>query len=280
MTILDFDLRTPDSAYAFILSLLKVDGESFTTDYLVNCERNYEKFWQKHAERISTVDVNSIRIYAFHVCGSLDNCQSIKQNGLQNLQILLSTDSIINRVFKKNGLSFKIQDKVMVYQGREYNVDYESYRNRHFLSDTDELLKSISYRLYYDYCVNGFMCNDNVFSYGTDIHERPEFICDLVKMFPALSKMEFEWKQQMTSYRVDFFAYVKQLHRFNFDLDNYRDPPYEEWYDLDDNSRILKWMLSHAIDRAFDDLGTEYLYIANSLSIPPEQIVQYAIIAY
>lgn len=276
--ILDFDLRTANSAYNFVLSILKTNSESFIKDYLINCERDFETLWRKHCNEISTIDVKQIRIFAFHVCGSLDNCQTIQQIGLQNLQIMLSSDSLMYRVFESHGLTFNIKDKIMIYQGQEYNVDYELYRNHHFLNDTDEHIQSIACRIYCDFCVNGFMCNDNIFTYGTNIHKRPEFICDLVRMFPELSRMEDEWERNMISYRVDFYAYFEQLHRFNFELDNYREPPYDEWHNLDDNTKVLKWMLSHAIDRSFNELGETYLYVKDNYSIPPEQIVNYTII--
>lgn len=269
---MDFDLRTPNSAYSFVLNLLGMKGEDFISEYFIECERDYEKFWKKHAKRLTNVDASRIRIHAFHVTGSLDDCQSIKKQGLQNLQVVLSSNTDMNRIFQAYGLQFDIADKIMIFDGHEYNVDYSNYRGRFALNDDDSNIKAIAHRLYYDFCVNGFMCNDNVFSYGTDIHQRPEFISDLVKLFPILSKMDYEWRQRAVSYKVNFFAYLDQVQRFNFDLDEYRDPPYEHWYDLDDNDKVIKWMLSHAIDRAYDELGMTFLYILDDITIPPEQI--------
>lgn len=60
-----------------------------------------------------------------------------------------------------------------------------------------------------------------------------------------------------TAYRVDFFVYIDQIHWFNFDLDNFRDPPYGEWLDLDDDMKIKKRIIAHAIDRAYNDLKSE-----------------------
>ena len=116
------------------------------------------------------------------------------------------------------------------------------------------------------------MCNDDFRSYGFDVCIRPEFILDLVNMFPELSELDLEWRRCSTSYKVNFFAYLDQLERYNFDLDEYRDPPYARWDDLDDNDKAIKWMIGRAIDRAFDELGDTYLYVRSNFYIPAEQI--------
>lgn len=42
--------------------------------------------------------------------------------------------------------------------------------------------------------------------------------------------------------------------------------------ELDDEMKLKKWMLSHAIDRANNDLGMQFLYIRDDVIIPPTQI--------
>lgn len=132
----------------------------------------------------------------------------------------------------------------------------------------------MAHRLFYDYCVNGFLMNDNIYRYGTDIHCRPEFILDLVKLFPNLRDMECEWLNSYKSYRIDFIAYINQIERFTFSLDEYRDPPFEDWDEMSDEQKLKKWMLSYALDRAFDEmLGEEFLYVRSNISIPPNRII-------
>lgn len=67
---------------------------------------------------------------------------------------------------------------------------------------------------------------------------------------------------------------MDQVHRFNFELDEDRDPPYEGWTELNDELKLKKWMLSHAIDRAVNRLGEQFLYVRDDVSIPPNQIVE------
>lgn len=90
-------------------------------------------------------------------------------------------------------------------------------------------------------------------------------------------KVEQFWETKAESYKIDFYATVDQIHRFNFDLDEWRDPPYEGWDELDDSMKIKKWMLSHAIDRSNDMLGSEIaIYIKDDVIIPPDQLLAYS----
>lgn len=269
---MDFDLRTTDSAYSFVLDTLGITGEQFIDEYIIACDRDYERLWEKYYRQLKHIDASKIRVWAFHITGSLDHCQSIMHEGLRNLHHALSSGSKMADVFQKYGLEFDVGNKVMYFNGIAYDVDYQKYRNRCNLYGKDELLSRIAHRLCKDFCVNGFMCNDDFRSYGFDICIRPEFILDLVNMFPELSELDLEWRRCSTSYKVNFFAYLDQLERYNFDLDEYRDPPYARWDDLDDNDKAIKWMIGRAIDRAFDELGDTYLYVRSNFYIPAEQI--------
>ncbi len=271
-----FDLRTCDSAYRFVLGFMRMTPDEFITERTIECENDFEKFWRHNIQRIQNVDISHLRIMAFHVLGSLDGCEEIKKNGLRNLQMVLTDDTMLSRLLRDRGIYFDIIERRLYAGSEEYDIDYEHYRGRHFLTGKEETLDRISYRVFYDYCVNGFLVNDNVLNYGTRIHERPEFLMSLGELLPEAQKVERYWETHADSYRVDFFVTKDQVHRFNFELDEFRDPPYEDWIDLDDDMKIKKWMLSHAIDRAYDDLNELYLYIKDDFIVPPNQIVSYS----
>ena len=270
---MNFDLRTCDAAYYFILEFMNMTPDEYLTELVIECENDFEKFWRRNIERIKETNIRDLRIMAFHVVSALDECKEIKSNGLMNLQMVLSGNTVFNRLLKKSGIAFNIRDKILECGGIIYDIDYEKYHNSNFLSERDNKLSNIAHRVYYDFCVNGFLANDDVFNYGTDIHERPEFLMTLAGLFPQASKLENYWRNKSQSYKIDFWVTVDQVHRFNFELDEDRDPPYEGWADLNDELKLKKWMLSHAIDRAFNRLGEQFLYVRDDVSIPPNQIV-------
>ena len=270
---MEFDLRTSEAAYYFVLHFMGMTPDEFITEYTLNCDNDFEMFWDRNEERIASVDIPDLRIMAFHVVGSLDNCREIKENGLMNLQEVLTRDTILKKLLDKSGIVFDISERIVSCNGQTYDIDYDHYRHKHFLHGIDEKLDHVAHRVFYDYCVNGFLLNDDVFNYGTGIHERPEFLMTLGELFPQAQRIEAYWKSKAKSYRIDFYATVEQVHRFNFALDEYRDPPYEGWTELNDEMKLKKWMLSHAIDRAYDGLSEQFLYIKDECIIPPNQIV-------
>lgn len=237
---MDFDLRTCDEAYYFVLDFMCMTPDEYITELIINCNNDFEAFWSRNIERIKSVDISGLRLMAFHVVGSLDGYREIKEKGLMNLQAVLSEKTTLKKLLERAGVTFDIPNKLVSCKGNSYDIDYEKYRNHHFLTGLDEKLDRVAHRVYYDFCVNGFMANDNVYNYGTNIHERPEFLMTLGEVFPQAQKVESFWRSKAKSYRVDFFATVDQVHRFNFELDEYRDPPYEDWDELDDEMKLKK----------------------------------------
>lgn len=80
--------------------------------------------------------------------------------------------------------------------------------------------------------------NDNIYYYGTDIHKRPELLMTSAELFPQVRRLENFWREKSKSYRIDFFVTTDQAHRFSFELDEYRGPPYEGWDELDDDLKL------------------------------------------
>ena len=185
---------------------------------------------------------------------------------------VLKRDTVISRTLTNYGIIFDIENRILNCNGKKYDINYEKYHGRHFLSGLDEKLDRIAHRVYYDYCVNGFLLNDDVLNYGTSIHGRPEFFVTLVELSSEAEKLDEYWRNHSKSFVVNFYATVEQVHRFNFELDEWRAPPYDDWNELDDEMKLKKWMLSHAIDRANNGLSMQSLFVRDDVIILPTQI--------
>lgn len=83
---------------------------------------------------------------------------------------------MLNRVLRDNGVIIDVKSKKLYYNGNLFDIDYEKYRGRYDLNEQEQNIEGVAHRIYYDFCVDGFMVSDDVFNYGTDIHKRPEFI--------------------------------------------------------------------------------------------------------
>lgn len=271
---MDYDLRTCDSARRFVLDFMDMTHDEDISKLHITCDDEFEEFWERNIDKIKQVDISNLRIIAFHVLGSLDECKSIKSEGLMNLQEVLTRNTILKRLLNKIGIQFDIPHKLVIYKGKEYDIDYENYNNSSCLVGIYKKLNYVAHRVFYDFSVNGFLLSDNVFNYGTNIDERPEFLMTLGLLFPEARKLESYWRKKSKSYKINFYASINQVERFNFQLDRLKDPPYAGWENLNDEMKIKKWMLSHAIERGFTGLSYDrVLYIKNDVIIPPDQIL-------
>jgi len=88
-------------AYKFLLDFLGIAGEDFIMDYIMECNKDFETFWRKHFDRLESVDISSLCIMAFHITATQDECTEIKENGLKNLQKVLSEDTQLKSFFSK-----------------------------------------------------------------------------------------------------------------------------------------------------------------------------------
>lgn len=269
-----FDIRTADAAYEFVLALTGMNRLEFIMEYQVECEGNFEEFWDRNFDRIDAVDISDLKIIGFHVVSSLDDCAEIKQNGLWNLQRVLTEDTMLRRVLEQHGLTFDVANSKMVYKGQTWDIEYEKYNGRYDLTDEEELIDWIANRIYYDYCVNGFLFCEDVTRYGTQIHERPEFIIKLVELFPDLGEMESWWKENGTPYEVVFYATPEQMMGGFFGISEQEDDEPRYWYEPTDEQKIKKKLLSLAIEGINGELDQLYLLIKDELSLPPEQIIE------
>lgn len=268
-----FDIRTPEAAANSVYALTEMTAHEFINEYVLESNRDFEEFWDRNADRIDTVDITDLKIIGFHVVSSLDDCAEIKANGLWNLQRVLTEDTMLKRVLEQHGLTFDVPNSKMHYTGQTWDIEYEKYKGRYDLTDEEELIEWISHRIYYDYCVNGFLCCDDVTTYGTEIEKRPEFILKLVNMFPDLEEMEDWWKETGVPYEVVFYALPEQVMREFFGLPEEDDDMPRYWYELSDEQLIKKKLLSLAVEGMYGELDKQYLYIKDDLCLSPEQIL-------
>ena len=49
----------------------------------MNSGNDFEVFWERNIDRIAKVNVHDIKVMAFHVLGSLDQCEEIKKKWIK-----------------------------------------------------------------------------------------------------------------------------------------------------------------------------------------------------
>ena len=102
-----FDLRTSEAARDFVLEFLGITKTDLAMTFALECEGDVDTLidvlWKKYFDMIDVIDINNLKIMAFHITASLDNCAEVRENGLINLQKVLSEDTILRRILNKYG---------------------------------------------------------------------------------------------------------------------------------------------------------------------------------
>ena len=268
MEIIDYNITTSNDAYDFVLKVLRMTGEQLVMEYFVECNKDLDLFWERNYERLIDFNINNVRFFAFHITSNFDNCQELLQDGIRNLQDVLSHNTEMTRLLNERGVQFDIRRRLLIVDGIEYNIDYDYYVHNRARTLFDKRLESIAHRVCYDFCVDGFMANDNIRDYGVDLCKRPEFIYTLAQFVPKVEELEAYWIAMSKAYKVKFYATYEQINNITFDVDRYYYKNKEEQF-----MQVKKWMLINAIDKAFDPVGEIYLYIKDDMFIPATQIL-------
>ncbi len=267
---IDFDITTSDTAYSFLLNTLGFYAGDLIMEYHVECGGDLDLFWECNKHRLDNVNIHDVHFIAFHVTASLDDCNEIRRDGLRDLQYVLSHNTMLARLLQRCDIHFDIGNRKMRIGEAEHDIDYDYFREHDLLDRIDENIESVAHRVFCDCCIDGFFYNDRVEDYGTDIHERPEFMDKLVALSRKAKKLDLWWREKSAPYKVVFYATAEQIHKFTFDLDKNYEP-----YSEEEQECIKRWMMIAAVDRAFNPCGEKYIYIRDGVHIPPEQIIRY-----
>lgn len=54
---MNYDLRTCDSAYYFLLNFMDMTPDEYITELVIECENNFERFLERNIDRISSIDI-------------------------------------------------------------------------------------------------------------------------------------------------------------------------------------------------------------------------------
>ena len=265
-----FDLTTIYHAREWLKNNLGLSFKELLSEY-TNCS-DTDSFVEKHYESLNDLDMNLQQFAAFHVTTNSNQCNEIRTTGICNLQRVLGNSSELSRFLYDHGFNFDIEQRKMMHNGKVYDINYNNYKSKDNLSFIEEKLRSIARKICSDFQVTSFLFSRNIFSYGTNIDERPEFLQTLSSFCSPVDFLGDSWRNQRTGYVI---KYLSMFHQFSYNT--FYNTMEEYLHDSQSNWIILKkWMLSHAFDCCFSNLYSDiYAYMKPSCVIKPEQITEY-----
>ena len=268
-----FDIRTPDTAFAFVQEFLNITDSELINEYVIQCNSDFDQFWSRWENYILSIGIDDLKYTVIHVTSNWDKCLEIKTNGIKNLQYVLSEQTEFRAMLLEYGIWFDVKNKILHHGDQTIDIDYQKYRGKCGHSSFEEKIERIAHKVYYDYQVNGFFAHYDVRRYGSHIHLRPEFLYNIGRLLPEMQKIEQTWADKSKGYIITFRCDFEQFAWFTF---------YDEesvYYDDLLNKQVLKrWMLSHAINRCFDSAdgyAEIFAYMGPKTVIRPEQIIDF-----
>lgn len=268
-----YDITNPDAAYNWLYSVLDMKQGDLIEDYIFKCGNDFEIFFENHIEEIKRIDINELELVAVHVTSNDDDCSSIKKYGLRNLKIVLTENTELKRFLLGEQIEFDVDNKKMVVHGIEYELDYQKYLDMKDKTAREKDLESIARKLYYDFQVNGFFFNRDIFDYGTGIHKHPEFLLTLSGFGIETKDIDYKWSKMNQGYVIKYKSHVADFEYYTF-----YEGGVEEYLNDAQNDRIKlrHWLISHAIDGCFSNLASEvFAYMKPNIVITPDRILEY-----
>ncbi|WP_411677857.1 hypothetical protein [Caproicibacter sp.] len=268
-----FNISSPNEAFDCLLDFLGLSGSDYIHEYYIECDADNNRFLEKHSDKLEAMDLEDVAFLVLHVTSNYDQCKNIKEHGVKNLQEVLSEDTPLNNFLMVHGLTFDVQAKRMIWNDLEYNIDYDSYRDKSYnLSKIEKNIKEIGRKIYFDNQINGFFYTQDAKKYGTNIHLYPEFLFTISNLAPELSHIKDEWSAKCQGYLLYMLVNFNQLAWYSFAC-------YTDKYDFDDDkldnwSQLKNWMWSLAIDVANSNISLDkYAYMKQNTVINPDQIM-------
>lgn len=198
MDKLIIDLTSYSSTKGTFMDFFEIDS-----DYLIN-----EFFWGREKKK-GTVEefkkyagitgdlfgTREVFLSSLHVTTNSDSCESIRKHGLLDLQQSLIKDTHLSRFFKDNGIEIRPDHAELIHNGETYKL------NPHTRGGI--LSEHVSFKLYQDHPVWGFVSNNDVLNYGGNVKRRPEFIENVAKFINNLELVD-QWEKLTTTYILKY----------------------------------------------------------------------------
>lgn len=264
-----YDITTPDAAYNWIYDSLQINQGMLLESYLLKCNRDIDLFCDMYAKQIEKMDIGNLEIVAFQVTSNSDKCESVKKYGIRNLQWVLSNDTEMNKLLKKYGISFNLEQKLMYIDGKKYNIAYNKYKGKFLIGEEDEL-GSIAHKVFYDFQINAFLFCKDIAEYSVNCRT-PEFLFTLAQLSRKTKLIEDIWAEQNDTYVVKYKAKIKDYAWFTF----YNNE--EVFYDdqIKDYQCLKNKLVELAIDGMYGELPEDvFAYMNQNTTILPKNILE------
>ncbi len=235
---------------------------------------NYVDFCEYLNIDFDGLDISNIYLKVIHISTNNNQCNDVKKIGLLNLQDTINSENELSIYIKSKGINIDIENETIQYRNHLYNkLDYLDKSTDYSINF--EEVKDTFRKLYKDYQINGFICNEKPVEYGGNIRYRPEILNNL-SLMTHNNSIEQDWVSKCNNmcYSIEFKAHVYDFIWFNYQGDFKSN---EEYMD-NRNFYIKKWLINSALSVIssslfYDSLPEIYAYLNFNHKVLPNDIL-------
>jgi hypothetical protein len=266
-----FDLTTFEGTIQSLGKYLNIT-EREISKYTANNKDNYDsddfiELFQITDEQLLS---SELIMSSLHVTTNNDECSSIKNYGLINLQQAILLNTSLNKYLQNHGIQIDLAKKQVHYKGEIYDIA-KDYRG---LSGRDPA-EWVSFKLFEDYQINSFFSSENVLNYGGNVNESPEFLYNLAQLLKD-GKIQYDWVNDKNKkcYIIKFEAPLRNINNFYHRI--YTENLEETEINLMNRKWIIEKSLSIINDGVFYGRQTDEIYceLKPNVSVPFSNIMK------
>ncbi|MGG3662953.1 hypothetical protein [Bacillus gobiensis] len=272
-----FDMTDYNSNLKSLIEFLDLNEEKISDFVLKNTDviEFLEAFNIKNEKLLE----KDIELVSLHSTTSIDNCQSIKEKGIINLQDAVSQETPLKVYLENKDIQINIDNKYILFKSNKLDISKKT--ESFYLRDKDEFKNRVIQKFYDDFQINGFLSHENVLTYGGYTRNRPEILFDLAR-FLKDEKIELDWvkdknnkhhiikfKQPLNYYRYFTFEAEYEDSDYGITKDNLEYLPNEVI-----EAKVKKWVIQKSIYILRYGIYELYSYVHPQVKIEPKDIIE------
>lgn len=219
-----------------------------------------------------------IELVSLHSTTSIDNCSSIKEKGISNLQDAVTQETPLKAYLDLQDIQINVVEKYILYKGNK--LDISEKKQGYVLSDEDENRNRVIHKLYVDFQINGFLSHENALTYEGNTRDRPEILYDLA-MYLKNKRIADDWiKDESKQHFIIKFKQPLHYYRyFTFHAD-FEDSPYGITKDNLEylphevlEVKVKKWLINESINIIRNGTHELCSFVNPKVKIEPKDII-------
>lgn len=275
-----YDITSYNSTKKSLADLLNLE-ERKIEEFILLKSTNLIEFLEAFDITDEKLLEKEIELVSIHNTTTNDECLSLKEKGIINLQAAVIENTPLKRYLSKKDIHINLKDKFILYKGNKFDISEKNVPKRfYFLSEEETYKNDVIRKFFDDFQVNGFLCHENILTYGGYTRYRPEILLDLGHYLQD-SSIETDWvnDKDNKSYVIRYKQPLHYYRYFTFPAD-YVNADYGLTIDMFDiltkdeiKVMAIKWLINKSISNIRHDAFDSASYVNSKLKVEPGDVL-------